>query len=203
MTDQELRDLVAELAISVKKLEAKFATSASDLATERAKSDAEFRKTERQIRLTNKQLGDFGNRWGEYTEAMAQASLEKILKQRFGLNVLAKNVKTAQGGDSFEVDFLAYSNGGKNEAFVVEIKSKFGEDQFQQVLQTLRAFPRFFPEHAGKKLYGLVAAVSVPEPMRNRLSKEGIYLAVLGDEVFKLATPKTFTPRQFNPSAPA
>ncbi len=194
MTDQELKDLVAQLAVSVAEMRADQKEFKETLAAESA-------KTEKQIRQTNKQLGDFGNRWGEYTEAMAQASLEKILKQKFGLNVLSKNVKTARNGDSFEVDFLAYSNGEKNEAFVVEIKSKFGEDQFQQVLRILQDFPRFFPEHAGKKLYGLVAAVSVPEQMRNHLAKEGIYLAVLGDEVYKLATPKQFTPHQFNPSA--
>ena len=61
----------------------------------------------------------------------------------------------------------------------------------------LREFRDFFPEHEDKKVYGILAAVDAPEDVRERVLREGIYLARIHDEEFELAVPKDFNPRAF------
>lgn len=182
MTDEELKELVASIAVSVKKLE----------------EDQE--KTARTVRQTNKQLGELGRKLGGYTEGLAEQSLKKIFSENFKLEFSAKNVRRRKNGSNIELDFFGYSNSTENKAFVAEIKSTFGEEDFEQVMQTLQDFPKFFPEHSDKKLYAIVAAVSIPENLRNKLWRNGIYLAVLSREVFDLLTPPDFNPKQFNSS---
>ena len=49
--------------------------------------------------------------------------MTKVLPEKFGAETVAPRVKVHRGGQSLEVDVLAYSNGKKNEVFVVEEKS--------------------------------------------------------------------------------
>ena len=53
------------------------------------------------------------------------------------------------------------------------------------------------PEHKGKKLRGLIAAVELPREMAHRAANLGLYLAQASDENFKLMPP----PPGFKPAA--
>jgi hypothetical protein len=94
---------------------------------------------------------------------------------------------------------LAYANGSKKEVYVVEIKSHLAERGLKQVLDTLTRFHTAFPEHADKGLYGIVATVDASKEMQQRVLEEGLYLAFIHDEHFKLNIPKGFVPRRFEP----
>jgi hypothetical protein len=176
MTDQELKDIFADLA-------------------------RRSRETDKQIKQTNKQLGELGNRFGSYTEGLVYPSLEKILHRRFKMTVIAKSVNSKQKGHNLEIDVLGYSNDDRNEAIVVEIKSRLTEENFQQTLNTLAEFPKAFPEHADKKLYGIIVAVNTPDNMHQRVLKHGIYLAQISGETFKLTVPKNFHPKNYGKSS--
>lgn len=56
---------------------------------------------------------------------------------------------------------------------------------------------RAFPGHRGKKLFGILAAVTIPENLRTQALKLGLYLATVKDDVFELSTPDNFVPRPF------
>jgi hypothetical protein len=73
-------------------------------------------------------------------------------------------------------------NGQKQEVVLVAIKSNFDERELQQTLRKLREFFTFMPEHKGKTLRGLIAAVALPEAMARRAVKVGLYLAQASDE---------------------
>lgn len=197
MTDEELKQLVAGLANSIK-----------ELRDTRAKQEEEWRKgleqsrreVDRQIKQTGKQLGELGRKLGRYTESMAEESVKKMLLTDFKMDKAAQRVHSKLNGSNMELDFLGYTTDERNIAFVVEIKSSFGEEDYEQVMKMIEDFPKFFTEHKDKKLYAVVVAVDIPQYFRQRLLKEGIYLAILGEDVFKLLKPRGFKPKQFNPN---
>jgi hypothetical protein len=179
MTDQELRDLVANLARSSGELQ---------------KAQAE---TERQIRQTNKQLGELGNKFGSFAEGMALPSMQKVLYERFGMGIVLPRAKSRLNGHSLEVDTLAYDSVNQEEAYVVEVKSHLTSEGIQQILQTIARVPKFFPHLANRKIYGILAAVHASEQIKNEVLNQGLYLARISDETFKLQVPKKFQAKAF------
>lgn len=192
MTDQELKDLVASLAVSQKETERLLKQGAQEL---REELQASQRATERQIKQTNKQLGELGNRLGGYTEGLFYPGLEHILFTKFNLDTVVQRARSRR--KDLELDVLGYTNGSTNTAYIVEIKSRANEDSVEQLLNTLAEFPQAFPEHAGKKVYGILAAVDVPPNIRQRVAKLGIYLARTSNDVVKLETPAKFVPKNY------
>lgn len=54
--------------------------------------------------------------------------MEKILRQRFGMETTSPSVRVSKGGQHIEIDVLAYANGELNTAYIVEVKSHARED---------------------------------------------------------------------------
>jgi len=195
MTDQELRDLVASLAVAQKETN-------DQMRALQKETDRQLRETDRQltkqIKELGKQIGGLGNKFGSFTEGMAFPSMEKTLRKRFGMEVVSPRVKNIKGDKILEIDVLAYANSEKNEVYVVEVKSHLHHRELDQVLKTMEEFPKFFPEHKDKKLYGIVAAIDVSEEMKQQVLEKGLYLALIHDDLFTLKIPKNFQPHCFN-----
>ena len=207
MTDQELKDLVASLAIAQKETSRQMAQNALQMdrnalqmEESNKKVEALQKETAKQIKQTQKQLGELGNKWGTFTEGMATASIKKILREKFNIPVISRNVEKSINGETIEIDIFGYENSTVNTAVIVEIKSHLRDDIAEQVERIMADFPKFFPDHAGKKLYGVVACVYAPESIKNLLRKKGIYLAVLHDDIFELYDFENFTPKDFSHS---
>jgi len=191
MTDQELRDLVASLAVAQKETDLQIKETGNQLK----ETERQFRQ---QIKELGKQIGGLGNKFGSFTEGMAFPSMEKTLRKRFGMEVVSPRVKNIKGDKILEIDVLAYANSEKNEVYVVEVKSHLHHRELDQVLKTMEEFPKFFPEHKDKKLYGIVAAIDVSEEMKKQVLEKGLYLALIHDDLFTLKVPKNFQPHCFN-----
>jgi hypothetical protein len=188
MTDQELRDLVAELS-----------RSTSELKNGLNQSQQE---TSKQIKQVTKQIGELGNKFGSFTEGMALPSMEKILRKEFGINDISPRRKAIINGHSLEIDVLAVDNRNENgDVYLVEIKSRLTDDAIRQMQNTIAQFPRFFPNLADRKIYGIIAAIDIPDNLRAEVLKQGFYLARISDETFKLAVPREFKAKAFGPSA--
>ncbi|MEN9849091.1 MAG: hypothetical protein RL368_1831, partial [Pseudomonadota bacterium] len=97
-----------------------------------------------------------------------------------------------------ELDVLGYSNGTSNTVVIVEVKSHLTEKGIAQVLNTLAEFPKFFPELAHKKLYGMIATVAASKEVKQKTFEAGLYLGTIHDEQFKLAKPARFNPKCFS-----
>jgi hypothetical protein len=191
----------AERARTESLIEAERAKTESLIENDRARIDrlieAEREKTDRFIKALNKQMGELGRKFGGYTEGLAMPAMQKLLRRRFKMDVTSPHARAHRNGRSLEVDLLGYSRQEGGDAYVVEIKSRFDEEALQQVLNTLQEAPKFFPPLKDKRLYGIVAAVEVPENMRRRVLKAGLYLALVHDDTFKLAVPRGFKPKVF------
>jgi len=127
--------------------------------------------------------------------------MEKILYQQFKMDVVAPRAKARQNGQTLEIDVLAYDNGSRNEAYLVEVKSHPTPEGIEQMLKTLEQFPKFFGAHSHRTIYGVVAAVDIPDNLRAEVLKKGLYLARIYDGEFELLTPRGFKPATFGPAA--
>lgn len=222
MTDNELKDLVASLAIAQKETDNELKTLAatissaqhetdrqiSELRASQQETDRQLKETDRQLKETDrqlrrqlkelgKQIGGLGEKFGGFTEGMAFPSMTKILSEQFGMEVITPRVKARKDGDTLELDVLAYANSTRNEVYVVEVKSHLRPEGLEQIQQILQRFRRFFPEHNDKRLYGILAVVDAPGDLRQEALSQGIYMAGIHDEQFMMETPQDFVAKSW------
>lgn len=214
MADQGIEELLAILT----KKQAELVEQQAELVAQQKETDRQLRETDlqqketgrqqketgrqmqetdRQLRELGRQLGGLGDKFGSFTEGLALPSMTKILMQRFGMLFVAPRVKMRRNDRTMEIDVLAYSNSEVNAAYIVEVKSHLREDGLDQLRKILREFRNFFPDHAGKKLYGILAAVDIQQDVAEKALREGIYLARIHDGQFDLQVPEDFQPRAY------
>jgi hypothetical protein len=164
---------------------------------EKFASLAEYQKeTARQLRELGRKIGSVDGKFGSFTEAMALPSMSKILRQRFQMDTVLPRACSEIDGRELEIDVLALSR-SVDEVYIVEVKSHLRQEGIDQIKETLRQFHDFFPGHRGKKVYGILAAVDIPSQVREKVLREGIYLARIHDEEFELRVPAGFKARAF------
>jgi len=179
MTDDELKQLVASLAIA------------------QEKTDQQLKKTDKQLKELGKQIGGLGEKFGSFTEGLALPSMTKILREKFKMEVVSPSVRVSKNGIDAEIDVLAYANSAINEAYVVEVKSHLREEAITQLKTLMGNFRALFPEHNDKKLYGIIAAVDMSEMLKKRVLEAGFYVARIQDETFSLESPSEFQAKCF------
>jgi len=154
-----------------------------------------FKETDRQLKELGKQIGGLGAKFGSFTEGLALPSMETILQERFGMEVVSPSVRVSKNGQHLEIDVLAYANGSLNTAYIVEVKSHPREESIAQLKTLLDRFRIFFPEHKDKQIYGILAAVDLSAALREKILQEGLYVARIHDQVFELDIPDDFRPK--------
>jgi len=198
MTDQELKDLVASLAVNQQKMAEETALSFKKMTEEaelsRQKTAKENDKAMKELR---QQIGGIANKFGSFTEGLALPSMTKILREHFKMEVISPSVRVSKNGMDAEIDVLAYSNSSINEAYVVEVKSHLREEAITQLNTLMGNFRALFPEHADKKVFGIIAAVDMSEMLKKRVLEAGFYVARIQDETFSLDTPNEFRAKCF------
>jgi septal ring factor EnvC (AmiA/AmiB activator) len=155
------------------------------------------KKTDKQLKELGQQIGGLGAKFGSFTEGLALPSMETILRQRFGMEVISPSVRVSKDGKHLEIDVLAYTNGELNTAYIVEVKSHAREESITQLKSILQRFRSFFPEHKEKKLYGILASVDLSNELREKILQEGFYVARIHDQVFELDIPDNFQPQTY------
>jgi len=179
MTDEELKQLVASLSIA------------------QEETDKQIKANSKQIKELGKQIGGLGEKFGSFTEGLALPSMTKILREKFKMEVVSPSVRVSKNGIDAEIDVLAYSNSAINEAYVVEVKSHLREEAITQLNTLMGNFRVLFPEHANKKVFGIIAAVDMSEMLKKRVLEAGFYVARIQDETFSLDTPNEFQAKCF------
>ena len=154
-----------------------------------------FQETDRRLRELGKQLGGLGEKFGSFTEGLALPSMQRILREEFGMEVVSPSVRVIRGGEEVEIDTLAYANSDINQAYLVEVKSHPREESITQLKRLLGKFRDFFPEHKDKTVFGILAAVDITPELRKRALAEGLYVARIHDGVFTMDTPENFRPK--------
>jgi hypothetical protein len=185
---------MATTADDVWQLLAELATAQKETEKQLKESNQQFN---RQIKELGKQIGGLGAKFGSFTEGLALPSMETILRERFGMEIISPSVRASKEGQHMEIDVLAYANGSINTAYIVEVKSHPREDSITQLKNILQRFRLFFPEHKDKQLYGILAAVDLSTELREKILQEGLYVARIHDQVFELDIPENFHPQTY------
>jgi hypothetical protein len=212
MTQQQLEQSIAEIWAMFretdrrfketeerfKEIEERFKETAEQFKETDKRIDKRTKETDKQLKELGKQIGGLGNKIGSFTEGMAFPSMQRILTEQFKMEFVGPRIRVRKNGETIELDVLAYANSGIDEVFVVEVKSHLREDHLQEMLKNLERFPRFFPEHKDKALYGIIAVVDVPDEVKQRVLDAGLYLALIKDDTFCLDIPEGFKAKRFN-----
>ncbi|MGH9755175.1 MAG: hypothetical protein ACREA2_20550 [Blastocatellia bacterium] len=102
MTDQELKEMLADLIATQKGTDLILNGYAKRAEEDRRKIEADLaeerRKTEKVVRQVNKQLGELRNKFGSFTEGMALPSMEKILYQQFKMDIVNPRAEVLNKG---------------------------------------------------------------------------------------------------------
>ena len=218
MTDNELKALVASLAViqketekqiqetekqlqetdsQIKKMSEEMAASKKEVDKQLKETDKQLKETDKQLKELGKQIGGLGQKFGSFTEGLALPSMQKILRDQFQMEVISPSVRVKKAGEEIEIDVLAYANSAINKAYVVEVKSHLRQEGIIQLEQIIQKFRYFFPEHKDKKLYGILAAVDMSDTLKKRVLSSGFYAARIHEDTFSLDIPPDFCAKAF------
>ncbi len=215
MTDDELKELVASIAISQKKTDkqlretdAELKELAASMAISQKNTKAELKElvagmaasqknTDQQIKELGKQIGGLGRKFGSFTEGLALPSMEHILRKQFNMEIISPSVRAEKGGQNYEIDVLAYANSSVNELYVVEVKSHLREEGIIQLQKIITNFRQLFPEHKDKKVFGILAAIDMSSALKERVLSLGFYTAKVREDIFSLDVPENFQARAY------
>ena len=218
MTDEELKEIVASIAVEhrelvvaqketdrqlketdrqLKETDRQLKETDSQLKAQASEADRDRREMKRSNRELGKQIGGLANKFGSFTEGLALPSMQQILRSQFNMEVVSPSVRVKKGDEELEVDVLSYANSTLNEVYVVEVKSHLRDDGIDQLSGIVNRFRHFFPEHKDKKLYGIMAAVEMSNRLKERVLSKGFYAAKISDEVFSIDVPAQFHPKAY------
>ena len=195
-TDRQLKETDRQLK-EVSQQQKETELLLKEVSQQQKENAQQQKETDKQLKELGKQIGGLGAKFGSFTEGLALPSMETILRQRFGMEVISPSVRVTKDGQHLEIDVLAYTNGELNIAYIVEVKSHGREESITQLISILQRFRSFFPEHKDKKLYGILAAVDLSPELREKILQEGFYVARIHDQVFELDIPDNFPPQTY------
>nr|VFK47372.1 MAG: hypothetical protein BECKTC1821E_GA0114239_10836 [Candidatus Kentron sp. TC]VFK49955.1 MAG: hypothetical protein BECKTC1821D_GA0114238_10858 [Candidatus Kentron sp. TC] len=116
--------------------------------------DRGFEETDRQLKELGRRIGGLGDKFDYFTEGLALPSMERILKEQFGMIAIAPRLYIRENGEEMEIDVLAWANDDINLAVPVEVKSRVKQESIEQLQKLVGHFREFFPEHRGKAAMG-------------------------------------------------
>jgi hypothetical protein len=183
MTDQELKDLVASLAVKSDRLDAAQLKTDAQLA----KTDAQLAKTDAQLAKTSAKLdklatiiGGMSANQGDvaeeffYNSLLANPIIGGISYDRVQANTLA-----GKKGKQKEFD-LVLVNG--NSVALIEVKYKAHLSDLEQAQAQVQQYRDLFPEHSRYAIYSGIAALSIPDEVIQGAHEKGLFvLKQVGD----------------------
>jgi hypothetical protein len=183
MTDQELKDLVASLAIQSKETEAKWNKLSEERAIETAKTEAKWNRlseeraeTERMIKELSKQIDGISKTQGEITEDY----FFNILKNKKEVSNLKfddidRNLKARISNNlKGEYDIVLFNG---NSILVVEVKNKIREkDLYNLKEKQIKNFRELFPTYKDYKIYGAIAGFTIKDEIIEQAKDDGFFV---------------------------
>ena len=195
----ETRQLIAEFAANIDRQRAETDRRMAETNQQMAKTDKRieqmieseekaWEKVRKNLEELGKQIGGVSNKFGGFTEGLAIPSIRKILDEQFDADFkpAMKDQGSWETADS-ALDAWGVSRNGENIVYLVEVKSKFRYENFNQIWRQVRKFREYASEYADYLIYPMLAVVDIPEKERQNVWDKGIFLIDIADGVFTLA----------------
>ena len=163
MTDQELRDLVANLAVKSDRLDAQLATTQAEVA-----------ETSRVIKEVGRSMGSMASNQGDVAEEFFYNTLfDKPEVGGIRFDRVLKNIGGGKPGHQAQFDVVMHN--GSSMA-IVEVKYKAHTNDIEQVERQLERYRDIFPEYKDYKLFGGIAAFSMPDDVVSAAQEKGLFV---------------------------
>ena len=201
MTDKELRELVASLAVKSDRLDAQLASSQARTDAQQAKTDAQMAKTDEKLNRLSELYGAASDKTDEKLNRLSEmyggvSSNQGSAAEEFFLNTLTANPEV--GGIKFDriMPNLHVANKNKQGEFdivmvngssvaVIEVKYKVHPGDIDKAAKNLKRYRDLFPEHKNYALYGGIAGFSVPPDAVKAAKEKGMFVLKRVGEVLK------------------
>jgi hypothetical protein len=182
MSWDEIKALVAELAIQSKETDRKF-----------QETDRKFQETRELLDRLSRRFGDLGNRLGEFVEAMVEPALVDLFRAR-GLDVseVHRRVTSRRGGEAIEIDLLVVDG---DTAVAVECKSRLTKEEVERHIERMNKIKRLLPKYADTQIHGAVAGMVVDDEAAEFAQNMGLWVLAQSGETVRLLNDNSFQPR--------
>jgi hypothetical protein len=150
-----------------------------------------FKETDRIVKNLSKNIGDLGNRLGEFVEHMVAPAVVRLF-QAEGIEVheVYPGVESKRNGEGIEIDLLVVNDGT---LVVVECKSKLTCAHVDEHLVRMEKFKRLLPLYKNHKALGAVAAMVMSDSVKDYAHSQGLY--VLCRDSALVSSPASFQPK--------
>lgn len=177
MTDEELKALVASLAIDQKELTKKMAQTEEQMK----RTDEQMKRTDEQLKRTDEKLERIGITLANISQNQGDVAEEFFFNSlaedpRLGsihFEDIIKNQQKRRGKTQEEYD-LVMTNG--DSIGIVEVKYKVHQNDLQKLERKMHNFKKLFPIYNEYKLYGAIASFHINEDARVEALQRGFFV---------------------------
>jgi Holliday junction resolvase-like predicted endonuclease len=157
MTDDELRELVASLALA------------------QVKTDAQLAKTDAKLNKLAEMYGGVGNNQGRVIEEFYYNSLKhNPVLNGIQFDFIEKNVTRSKGGIEEEYDLLLVNG---QEIYIVEVKYRLHPKDIERMVgRKLTNFKKLFPEYQNYRIHLALATFAVEDDVKQLALDNGVTL---------------------------
>ena len=142
-----------------------------------------------------KQLGNIGNRLGDFVEAMIAPACDRLFAS-YGIEIHTVHRRTncKARGIAMELDVIAE---GDHDVVAIEVKSHLDREDITKHIHRLKHYKQAFPLHTHHRVYGAVAGMVVVDEVRDEAMQQGLFVIVHAGETVVLANDPDFKPKRW------
>jgi hypothetical protein len=175
MTDQELKDLVASLAIDTK-----------EIKEAQRKTDEQLKRTDEKLERVGIRVGNISNNQGDVAEEYFFNSLQKDLRLgSIKFDIIDKNTLRRVGNLQDEFDIILIN--GESVA-LIEVKYKVHPNDVEKLEKKIKNFRKLFPIYKDFKLYAGLAGFVIPQDVFKTMYEKGYFILQRKGEVLESYT---------------
>ena len=181
---KETERLMKESAAETERLMKESSAETERLMKERAA------ETDRIVKNLSKNLGDLGNRLGQFVEHSVAPAVARLF-QAEGIEVhdVYKDFESKRNGEALEIDLLVVNDGT---LVVVECKSRLTHEHVDEHLRRMEKFKRVLPLYKNHQALGAVAAMVMSDSVKEYAHSQGLYVLCQNGDNVEISRPEGF-----------
>ena len=148
------------------------------------------KETRRDLKALATNLGDIGNRLGEFVEHLVMPTVVRLFQAQ-GLEVheVHSDVTAKREGQGIQVDLLVVNDGV---LIAIECKSKMTTAYVDQHIERMNKLKRMLPTYRHHQAFGAVAALVMPNDVAEYAEEQGFYVLVQSGETLTMRNAPAF-----------
>lgn len=155
-------------------------------------TDRRFQDTERLVKQVSKNLGELGNRLGEFVEHLVAPAVVRLFRaQGIEVHAVYPGVSAKRNGEALEIDLLVVNDGA---LVAVECKSKLTVEHVEAHAARLEKLKRVLPLYKDHRVMGAVAGMVVSDSVAEYAMARGFYVLCQNGEQVEVRNSDGFTP---------